>query len=149
MQVKFRGKRVDGQGWVEGNLIIADSISCKDYYIRLQSRDDVHGYLTYPVIPESVGMFTGLTDKNGKEIYGAVGENGGDIVFWKDSCENPNHWRYAKVDYYTPRATFCFTIVKCGTREIGYQFGAEHSFGGYDELEIIGNAFDNPELLEK
>ena len=124
MQVKFRGKRFDGQGWVEGNLIIADSISCKDYYIRLQSWDDVHGYLTYPVIPESVGMFTGLTDKNGKEIYVAVGENGGDILKTK-------HGGTFKVEYFDG---FCGEI-----------------FLGWDskELEIIGNAFDNHELLEK
>lgn len=146
MQVKFRGKRVDGGGWVEGDLMWHKRfIELKPYIKSTQT-----GQMEWiEVEPSSIGMFTGLTDKNGKEIFGAVGDSGGDIVFWKDSCENPNHWRYAKVDYYTPRATFCFTIVKCGTREIGYQFGAEHSFGGYDELEIIGNAFDNPELLEK
>lgn len=141
MQVKFRGKRVDGQGWVEGNLIIADSISCKDYYIRLQSWDDVHGYLTYPVIPESVGMFTGLTDKNGKEIYGAVGENGGDIVGLSrvgmdDEC-------VGVVDYDNDVASF---VVN--KRNGGFEFLCKELQLNM-ALKIIGNVFDNPELLEK
>lgn len=34
----------------------------------------------YEIHPESLGMFTGLTDKNGKEIYGAIGEKGGDFT---------------------------------------------------------------------
>ena len=135
-EIKFRGKTYDGR-WFFGDL----STSSKPNIYVFPS-DGMDSPDTYLVRPTTIGQFTGLHDRNGKEIYE------GDIVFWKDGSENPNHWRYAKVEYYDRRATFCFTIVKCGTREIGYQFGAEHSFGGYDEIEVIGNIYDNPELLK-
>jgi hypothetical protein len=56
--IKFRGLRVDGQGWVYGH-----------YY-----DDEIQSFIiskinTYEVIPESFGQFTGLIDIEGKEIY--------------------------------------------------------------------------------
>ena len=70
-QIKFRGISFLTNDWVFGYLSKRESL----YFIGN----------TYHINPESLGMFTGLTDKNGKEIYGAIGERGGDkvkFIFW-------------------------------------------------------------------
>lgn len=66
-QIKFRGLRTDGKGWVYG------------YYYKLTESQhyilkDIH---RWSVIPASVSQFTGLHDRNGKEIFE------GDIIEFK------------------------------------------------------------------
>lgn len=59
-EIKFRGLRVDGKGWVYGDLL------CNWTAHQILSDEDGNEYL---VIPETVGQFIGLKDLNGKEIY--------------------------------------------------------------------------------
>lgn len=86
-QIKFRGLRTDGKGWVYGSIVypnrllkgvwIVPDVNTCDFYP--DQKDDEfdpnaehHGITIgrfLEVIPESVGQFTGLHDKNGSEIY--------------------------------------------------------------------------------
>lgn len=74
-QIKFRGFRTDGKGWVEGDLI--QDKSGNKWIIPIEEFSLTH---MVAIHPESLGMFTGLTDKNGREIFGAIGNKGGDVV---------------------------------------------------------------------
>ena len=65
-EIRFRGKRVDNGEWVYGNYYIFNPISDPAPHIQEQRED---GCWSFEVDPETVGEFTGLTDKNGKEIY--------------------------------------------------------------------------------
>lgn len=120
-QTKFRGKRLDNDQWVEGDLLTPKPDD-DHYYIRFA--DDEGDTVCYEVNPHTVGEYTGLEDKNGMEIYE------GDVV----------HARLMTGDVYVRglAVTFergCFIID-------GYELHI------YDELKVIGNLHDNPKLLE-
>lgn len=117
----FRGKRKDNGEWVEGNLV----------YTRTTTLGVVTEIYTlkmsYQVIPETVGQCTGLKDKNGKLIFE------GDIV--KNKA-----WYVIKYD------NGGYGLSAFGKTKPIPIMG--HWNFNSDEIEVIGNIHDNPELLE-
>ena len=101
--IKFRGMRKDNNEWVYGDLFTSHS----EHHSPNVSiaTDEFHpvGYGSktfHEVKPETVGQFTGLTDKNGKEVYeGDIGfmENFGTSIFIE--------WHQGSLGYYTSKDT--------------------------------------------
>lgn len=72
--IKFRGKRKDSGEWTYGGYYKPQDPLCNEpsdetYIIVTEDLGDVIGLKEVEVTPETVGQFTGILDKNGKEIY--------------------------------------------------------------------------------
>lgn len=114
----FRGKMIANGKWSEGNLLVTKQGCC--------ITPDATVYVA--VDPETVGQYTGLTDKNGTKIFE------GDIVKYGDTVHN--------VVFEQRNGTAYFGLV--------YSTLETLSFGYYQDLkqiEVIGNIYDNPELV--
>lgn len=139
--IRFRGKRLDNGEWVYGDLFQSKYIT--SILVNRDDRDLDPGWF-YPndvfechkVDPETVGQYTGLKDRNGKEIYEMdifpPGERThGEITI---VCYDTKQARYKSVP---------LSLYKANAGNGGWT--------GYDinpYSEVIGSVYDNPDLLE-
>ena len=151
-EILFRGKRADNGEWVEGILFNAE----EDTFIIPHGNEysynpieglafDVYGC---KVAPETVGQFTGLTDKNGVRIFE------GDILrgFEYPFCSNINgEFNYfAEIVWFDDSSafgTYTFKNPKSNVRGISEGNTDYLEYFNVDKWEVIGNIHDNPELL--
>ena len=131
--IKFRGKNKD-IGWVHGQLVY--DVNGNAYIIQEVELDSSYGleetilYATmwYRVENETVGQYTGLKDKNGEEIYE------GDIVYIIPEDET------GVIEWDNEMARYIVIYDNIIT-------DFDNWYG--EDLEVIDNIYDNPELLEE
>ena len=125
-EILFRGKHKNGF-WCYGNLNI------NSQGVTIITPDETALGKYGAVIPETVGQYTGLTDKNGKKIFE------GDII--KDHSFTVDN--FSKVVYDTENAQFILADCDeiCDTMEEWERYR--------EDYEIVGNVYDNPELVER
>ena len=128
--IKFRGKRIDNGEWVYGSLDLTDNSAAISWDRTDNDGDTVPWFAN--VDPDTVGQFTGLLDKNGKEIYE------GDIVRYYDDIED--ELVSSHVIYHKEYCSFCAAPTKLCGDYVGIT--------SYWQFEVIGNIHDNPELLK-
>lgn len=133
----YRGKRIDNGEWVEGHLITDEKDDLKyfiGYVLGTDEDGSPHDLDAVQVDPATICQCTGLKDKNGK------------LIFENDIME-------AHIDEDFPEDVSRFKVEWNGKgwvenhpdgvdREYLDDFDTEH-------FKVVGNIFDNPELLEE
>lgn len=166
-EILFRAKSAQTGRWISGyyfededNKSYIGYMSKKRYIPDIRDLDIVEYYENNPtynwvfvkeeVISETVGEYTGLTDKNGTKIFdGDILHFGNKnyLVFWNGECFQ---WqmRIRKDGFsfpvYSGQDTGC--PVECITLS---WVAAEIPILGTMSTEIVGNIYDNPELIEE
>ena len=134
--IAFKAKRKDNGEWVEGSLIITEGSVA--YIIRSKSKafipkgkNIICSAECYEINPDTLCQYTGLTDKNGKKI-------------WENDIVEERHRGVITMRYH----------VLWDFKETSWMFETKSSarYGIYAinqrKFEVVGNIFDNPDLLE-
>ena len=141
-EILFRGKRVDSGEWMEGDLIQSRDktyIHPKANSFRVSETGLSKLIVLREVYPETVGQYTGLTDKNGKKIFE------GDIL-------QDKFGQIKIVDYSDEWGAFRTCFVRALNEEgkiVAMVGGASFVGTIWRKYEVIGNIHDDPELLEE
>ena len=127
-EILFRGKKIDGGEWIKGFYAENGHGSS-----NIQPKGK---FLACLVKPETVGQFTGLLDKNGNKIFE------GDIVRRFNSKEQ-------EVMRYTVKwNTDCCMFVLMSEYTYLGEYDSDFTVFYGQDLEVVGNIHDNPELLK-
>lgn len=143
----FRAKRTDTGEWVEGHLITDETDDSKcfiGYVIGTDEDGAPHDLDVVQVDPSTICQCTGLKDKNGKLIW----EN--DIVkdLFSDTAAPIRYGSYQSCFDSTKVEHVGFYVDWSGKYNKNYRKDLGYWIHMVD-AEIIGNAIDNPELLEE
>ena len=142
-EILFRGKRLDDGRWVYGYLVKVPCAVCigdySPWWISVPPVDPEDDGGRYNIDPATVGQYTGLTDKNGKN---------GKRIFEGDIVEGHFHsvWRH---DMKRCEVAYGRNGFECRS----YINGLNTEYFTYKvlfskDVAVIGNIHDNPELLE-
>ena len=125
-EIKFRGKRIDTGKWVYGSLL---QWKDGDATICANESENNNVLIKHDVNPDTVGQYTGLKDRNGKNVWE------GDFLRTPEGDIMVAEWRDAQI------------ITRC-VRPYNPRYKNSLTFA-YPVSVVIGNIHDNPELLEE
>lgn len=131
--IKFRGRNLDGE-WVYGFYVEEERQTLSGFEKKHFIVNDGYDYVN----PENVGQFTGLYDKDGKEIYE------GDLI-------EVNGKLFGVVEWHKD-AYFFINDTIVGVRNDGGEYSTIGEMVRYfsnkgHDFSVIGNIYNNPELL--
>ena len=133
-EILFKAKRIDNGEWVEGYVVRKHGL----YFIYDIVNSETCRQNNYEVDPGTLCQFTGLYDKNGNKIW----EN--DIVLVAESVYSTVKFGLYHEALKSERTHQGFYLESmdgyCFSEELGYWV---------EELVVIGNIFDNPDLLQE
>lgn len=143
-EILFRAKRIDNGEWVEGCLLI-DYVSGQ-HFIHASgnsvnesdkvNEDGCLNFFSFEIDTQTVCQYTGLTDETEEKIYE------GDIIAYIDTYSTESG--YAESD--------CVGEVVWDDEEVCFHVTGRLSAESWEILQecgVVGNIFDNPELLER
>lgn len=151
-EILFRGKRIDNGEWVEGYFSVSHEKKGDRYFI-INTKAEV-SWMHKPrigwkfsniieIVPETLGQFTGLTDKNGVKMFE---DDCVKITFTKDE-------RYNRLTFYNNELPdYLISVMKYNERRCHFQLEFEENnpykivsceIGWYkDNFEVVGNIHD-------
>lgn len=127
-EILFRGKRKSDGKWIEGDL--SRCLVVGETHIR--RIEDNLSTTTHRITPDTVCQYTGLTDKNGRKIFE------GDVI--KHFNQSNDDEKYVVGCIKWDQDSCKFVKEK--------KDGAKYTINNKCTYEVIGNIFDNPELLK-
>lgn len=137
-EILFKAKRIDNGEWVEGYLfddgfengrMFVGGLVIEEYHGTACDDWSITGIDFYEVDPSTICQCTGLNDKNGNLIF----ENDIVRIKYDDDFSEVGWIKYSN----------------CGVR-YNFVFGTEiYSIDDSCDIEVIGNIFDNPELINE
>lgn len=141
-EILFKAKQIDNGEWIEGSLIDLDIDSGYCYIVQPYKKASI-----LPIIflitdrmklvdSETLCQFTGLCDKNGKKIW----ENDIVLVIYENRY-------YEKKELSTGRIVFIRGAWYIGGKVWNELYAIDED--AIFQVEIVGNIFDNPELLQE
>lgn len=125
-EIKFRGRN-DRHGWLTGHYFVNRGV----HFIAEDGiANPLYTWEDYSVDPETVGQYTGLKDRNGKEIYEGDLLKSGDVIF----------------EVWWSEDTLCYMLDMVSPSK---EMAARMSDLNNTDMEVIGNRWDNLELLKE
>ena len=130
-EILFRGKRLDNGEWVIGFITSACDCAGRLYFIEQPAQDLDDCNHSYEVDFTTIGQYTGMLDKNSTNIFE------GDICNFSNCSDIDNYG---------------VIVYDAGETEFGIDYGSTYLGLGRHyhsrDIEVIGNIYDNPELLK-